>query len=197
MKSKSQVKFDNDVVLQFHSKSRDVRPGKGSGEKISLGKESNYNDLKKIKNWRRILSNFYETNPPLSIDGKKWKTVEHYYNSQKFKNQNVDFSNLFSLDSNSEISKDPNMAKSAGGKSGRYKGVLIRDKNIKVDDDFFSSKENERAMYRGQLAKYKQDDLSQRVLLATNDAKLQHFVRGEPAVVFYDTMMIRDFLQTK
>ena len=191
----SAVEFDEDVVLQFYSKSNgSKRPGKGSGEKIPLGKEKNYNDLHRLKDWRRVLSNFYVTQQPIEIDGMKYKTVEHYYHSQKFKNENEDFSKQFSLDSGSDMSKDAQMAKSAGGKTGRYKGVKIRDDNVKLDEGFFTSGENKRAMYRGQLAKYKQDELARKVLLATNNAKLQHFVRGGEPVVFYDTMKIRQYL---
>ena len=52
-------------------------------------------------------------------------------------------------------------------------------------------------MYRGQMAKYKQVDEARRVLMATKDAKLQHFVRGQKPIVFYDTMKIREVLSSK
>ena len=72
--------------------------------------------------------------------------------------------------------------------------ILFYVKKVKIDEDFFSSKENERAMYRGQMAKYKQVDEARRVLMATKDAKLQHFVRGQSPIIFYDTMKIREML---
>ena len=120
--------------------------------------------------------------------------MEHFYHASKFKKNNPDFYALFSLDSDSEIAKSPAMAKGAGGKTGKFKGKQLRPKKIKIDDDFFSSKENEKAMYRGQMAKYKQVDEARRVLMATKDAKLQHFVRGGQPIVFYDTMKIREVL---
>ena len=86
------------------------------------------------------------------------------------------------------------MAKGAGGKTGKSRGKQLRPKKVKIDEDFFSSKENERAMYRGQMAKYKQVDEARRVLMATKDAKLQHFVRGQSPIIFYDTMKIREML---
>ena len=46
-----------------------------------------------------------------------------------------------------------------------------------------------------QLEKYKSDPLAKQVLLATKNAKLQHFVRGQPPIVFYDTMKIRGLLR--
>ena len=149
-------------------------------------------ELAGIKNWRKVLSNFFEGE--FTLDGKRWLSVEHFYHASKFKKNNPDFYALFSLDSDSEISKSPAMAKGAGGKTGKFKGKQIRSKKIKIDDDFFSSKENEKAMYRGQMAKYKQVDEAKRVLMATKDAKLQHFVRGSQPIIFYDTMKIREVL---
>ena len=87
------------------------------------------------------------------------------------------------------------MAKGAGGKTGKFKGKQLRPKKIKIDDDFFSSNTNEREMYRGQMAKYKQVKDARRALMATKDAKLQHFVRARPPIVFYNTMKIREILR--
>lgn len=42
-------------IFQFYSNSADVAPGKGTGEQIESN-ASIYSDLKKIKHWRRILS---------------------------------------------------------------------------------------------------------------------------------------------
>ena len=38
-------------------------------------------------------------------------------------------------------------------------------------------------------------DEAKRVLMATKDAKLQHFVRGQSPIIFYDTMKIREVLE--
>ena len=103
----------------------------------------------------------------------------------------------FSLESGSEISKNVEMAKAAGGETGKYKKQIIRDKSVVIDSDFFENKRNERAMYKAQFAKYKNDKLAKKVLLATNNAKLQHFVRGQRPIIFYDTMKIREYLQKK
>ena len=186
------VEFNEEIVFQFYSKSRDSKPGKGAGEKIPKKEVMKFAELAGIKNWRKVLSNFFEGE--FTLDGKRWLSVEHFYHASKFKKNNPDFYALFSLDSDSEISKSPAMAKGAGGKTGKFKGKQIRPKKIKIDEDFFSSKENEKAMYRGQMAKYKQVDEARRVLMATKDAKLQHFVRGGQPIVFYDTMKIREVL---
>tara|TARA_B100001057_G_scaffold497503_1_gene601792 strand:- start:3453 stop:5366 length:1914 start_codon:yes stop_codon:yes gene_type:complete len=195
VKDKIKANFDEDIVFQFYSKSKDSKPGKGSGEKISLDNEKRFYELNKINNWRRVLSNFYITKNPMIIDGKKWTSVEHYYHANKFKKNSLDFYNQFSLDSESELSKDPVMAKGAGGKTGKYKNILVRPKSVKMDEDFFSSKTNEKVMYSAQLSKYKNDELANKVLMETKNAKLVHYVRGDKPVVFYTTMMIRDFLK--
>ena len=190
------VTFDPDVVFQFYSKSSNKpKPGKGAGEKITKKKALEYAVLAAIPNWRTVLSNFYETKAPIVIDGMNWLSVENYYQGSKFKKNNPEFYAKFALDSDSEIAKSPALAKAAGGKSGKFKGKLVRPKTVKIDPAFFTSKENERAMYRAQLEKYKSDPLAKQVLLATKNAKLQHFVRGQPPIVFYDTMKIRGLLR--
>ena len=50
-------------------------------------------------------------------------------------------------------------------------------------------------MEAGQRAKYTQNDIPKRVLLATKNAKLQHHVRGSPPIIFYDSMKIREELK--
>jgi|TARA_B100000795_G_scaffold266322_1_gene249328 predicted NAD-dependent protein-ADP-ribosyltransferase YbiA (DUF1768 family) len=193
LESMKDVKFNKDIVFQFSSKSSGKpSPGKGAGEKIGPSDAVKFAELVSIKDWRKVLSNF--SKGEFNLDGKKWLTVEHFYHASKFKNGNPEFAEQFSLDSGSDISKDPAMAKGAGGKTGKFKKNQIRPKNIKLDTDFFDSKENERAMYRGQMAKYSQVPLAKQVLLATKDAKLHHFSRGSPPIVFYDSMKIREIL---
>ncbi len=188
------VKYDEGVVFQFYSKSQDVKPGKGSGEKLIKERVLDFSDLASIKDWRKILSNFYKLEEPFVLDGMKWRSVEHYYQGSKFKKNNPDFYATFSLDSGSELSEDPSMAKAAGGVTGKYKGVRVRSKKIQIDPDFFESKRNVYEMYKGQMAKYKKNELARKVLLATKDAKLQHYVRGKEPIIFYDTMKIREKL---
>lgn len=185
--------FNPDIVFQFYSKSRDLEPGKGSGESIPDDKISEFTELSKIKNWRKMLSNFYESE--FTLDDKRWLSVEHYYQGAKFKKENPEFYEKFSLDSDSDISKDPNLAKSAGGKSGKSKGKLIRPSNIQMDKDFFKNGRSSNEMKLAQREKYKQNEELKRMLLLTKDAKLTHFSRGSPPIVFTETMEIRDELK--
>jgi len=186
--------YDENTVFQFYSKSSDKPlPGKGSGEKIDQKRIKEFSDLASIVGWRKILSNFFID--PFELDGHRWNSVEHFYHAQKFKRNNPEFYLKFSLDSNSEISQDPVLAKAAGGKTGKFKGKLIRPRDIVMDDDFFTSGRNITEMERAQLAKYTQSSRARAVLKATKNAKLQHYVRGQKPIVFEDTMRIREKIQ--
>jgi hypothetical protein len=50
-------------------------------------------------------------------------------------------------------------------------------------------------MKLAQMEKYKQNEELQRMLLLTKDSKLTHFSRGNPPIVFTETMEIRDELK--
>jgi predicted NAD-dependent protein-ADP-ribosyltransferase YbiA (DUF1768 family) len=194
-KFKKNTTFDDSTVLQFYSKSADKPlPGKGAGEIIEPRNIKNFAELASMVGWRKVLSNFFMG--PFKLDNRTWNSVEHYYHANKFKNGNPAFYQQFSVESGSDISKDPAFAKSAGGKSGvSKKRGWKRPKDVVIDEDFFSSGRNEKAMEAGQAAKYTQNELARAVLIATRDAKLQHHSRGQPPIVFYDSMRIREQLK--
>ena len=214
--------FNDDTVFYFHSGSANKKPGKATGksihEKIKDEDVAKFKDLEKIKDWRKVLSNMHtndvvdgKVEPLFELDGLKWASVEHYYHANKFKKNNPDYYRLFSIDSGSQFAFDPKKALGAGGKTGKVrvkdpetkkvKIVFSRPRDIVMDADFEDGDNKQRVMERGQKAKYEQDDLSRRVLLATKDAKLVHYIksRGAPKepVTFYDTMRIRHRLKKR
>jgi predicted NAD-dependent protein-ADP-ribosyltransferase YbiA (DUF1768 family) len=195
--------YNENIVFAFYSRSSDKpKPGKGANEKIPKEKEDDFKELSKMKDWRKILSNFYIVSQPFELDGHMWNSVEHYYHACKFKNytegsEKHDFYLKFTAESNSEVSKDPAKAKSYGGKDSSHK---YRPKHILMDDDFFNGN-HKIAMEKGQRAKYMNDAKSQKVLLLTKNAKLVHYEKptgkSPKLVTFYDTMKIRKELNNK
>ena len=208
--------YDDRNVFKFYSRSADAIPGKGkAGGGETVADDADFSTLAGIRDWRKVLSNFHTRNDEqgnilplftsLTSSGEtlNWASVEHYYHAHKFEKNNPEFFRLFTMNSKSEIATDPRKALGAGGRTGYIKDVsgkrkLFRDKNIKMDSDFFSDLRNEKVMEEGQRLKYTQDDLSKKVLLATGDAKLVHLEtrRGQKTKeIPFITMKIRKELE--
>ena len=175
--------YKNDTMFMFYHKSeKSAKPGKGSGEKIPKEKMNEFINLARIENWRRKIDDSWDKGI-FTIEGHRYASVEHYYQSSKFKKGFPDFSLLFSLDSDSEISKDVSFAKSAGGKTGKHKEkgkeTVLRPKEVVIDNDFYGQR-NKLERETGVRAKFTQNEDLKQLLLATKDAKLSHYVVKQP-----------------
>jgi len=177
--------YDPEIVFMFHSKSeKTAKPGKGSGEKIPKTKMAEFSVLAKTEDWRRKLDDSWDK-AQFTVDKMKWASVEHYYQGSKFKKGFPDFYKQFSLDSDSEFSKDIEIAKAAGSISGTMKKkgakeqVILRPKSIIIDPDFYGQKRNLIERELGVRSKFAQNEDMKQLLLATKKAKLIHFVRGD------------------
>ena len=182
--------YDPNIVFMFHSKSdKSSKPGKGSNEKIPDNKRELFKDLGKIPDWRRKLDDDW-TESIFTLDGHKWSSVEHYYQGAKFKNGFPDFTLQFSLDSESEISKSVELARAAGGLSGKRKNKLLRPTKVVIDPNFYGER-NESERETALRAKFTQNQDMKSLLISTQNAKLNHFIRGAPAVADDALMKIR------
>lgn len=182
--------YDDNVVFVFYPKSADKPlPGKGAGEKMTPEVAVEYAELSKIPQWRKKLDDSWLQ--PFTVDNHKWGSVEHYYQASKFKTKNPEFYLSFSLDSGTELSKNAEMAKGAGGKTGKYKGDLLRPKTVEIDPEFYA-KRAEKAKNDAQDAKFLQNEDLKQLLLETKKSKLMHHIRGKDAETQDHLMVLRD-----
>lgn len=196
--------YNKDIVFVFHrNSSSSFKPGmaKNVKETIPSDKRSSFISLSKIKDWRRKLDDTW-SEAPFDIDGKKWLSVEHYYQSSKFRIHNPEFADLFSLNSSeSAIAKDVDLAISAGSKSGKAIGkaktkikgdVLLRPKGIEIDPQFYGDRSQQERI-KGLRAKFANEDMK-RLLLATGNAKLVQYKHGSNGETDHMLMTVRSAL---
>jgi predicted NAD-dependent protein-ADP-ribosyltransferase YbiA (DUF1768 family) len=180
--------YDDTIHFMFYEKSTEKPPGKGSGEKIGKQDLLEFNDLRLVPGWRRMLDD--ESVAPFTLDEKQWQTVEHYYQASKFKKRFPDFYATFSLDSGSEICNNVKKAKAAGSKTGKFEKQLVRPKDIILDSDFYGGRDRIERM-AALAAKFEQNPDFKKILLGTKRAKLLHFVRGSEPEIDMGLMELR------
>jgi predicted NAD-dependent protein-ADP-ribosyltransferase YbiA (DUF1768 family) len=116
---------------------------------------------------------------PFSIDGHRWASVEHYVQASKFKKGFPDFFLQFSLDTPTELSKDPDLAANVADlKKAKFKEY--RPKNVKVDVDYNLGRDLEERT-KALDAKFTQNADLQQLLKLTKNALLKEYLRRKPA----------------
>jgi predicted NAD-dependent protein-ADP-ribosyltransferase YbiA (DUF1768 family)/DNA-directed RNA polymerase subunit M/transcription elongation factor TFIIS len=152
--------------FQFYFNSADVKPGKGAGETVADA--TVYNELAKIKNWRRALSNFAEA--PFKWKGYTWKTAEHAYHAAKFENINREAFLKFAQESGSELSRGTGADAQKERKMVKLTKQQITEWDAKKGNIL-------KAIWR---EKFGQHEPSRNVLMLTGNAELWHRApRGE------------------
>lgn len=150
----------NPDKLCYYSKSKNVSVGKGLHEFVS--DPSLYEELNKIDNWRRILSNFYTE--PFLFEGKQYNSVEHVFQSYKISIVDKDKAEYFTLDSNHLIGiSDGSVAQK------NRKLVILSPEQLKYWDSIKHD-----LMTRASLQRILQSEKYKKVLLLTGKAELWH-----------------------
>lgn len=184
--------YNNNTNFVFYNKSNEKpKPGKGTGEKIANEKIAYFINLSKIKDWRKKLDDNWEA--PFHLDGKRWNSVEHYYQASKYKKGFPNFYEKFSLDDlNSSFNKKALDAREAGGKNRSE----FREPNIKIDGDFYGER-SRNVKIDAVRAKFTQNKDLTELLKLTYPAKLSEYKKGSPPEEHEALMMVRRELLTE
>jgi ribA/ribD-fused uncharacterized protein len=152
--------------LYFYSKSADKLAGKGTNECVTS--ISKYNGLNKIRDWRKILSNFYVA--PFVYDGRAYNTVEHAFQGAKISLVSNEQGYKFCLDSEDPIGKGDGLVARKNRKL-----VLLSDEKLEM----WNGMKHE-ILKCILFAKFSQVEIARKVLLETKDAILLHSIRALP-----------------
>ena len=178
--------FKEGVVFQFYEKSANVKPGKGNGEVLDAKLFHEYSELASIKDWRRLLSNYHPVE--FKLDGLRWLSVAHYIEAMKYKKHNPELYRLFSLTSDSDVSKSVSAIKTLEKKS-TFEGKEIIPSSAKIDEDYADiiMESTKDAM----IAKYNQNEEAKKALKETKEAKLMQYNHRRAPTIQIELMEIR------
>ena len=146
----------------FYSKSKDVPPGKGIYETINDIKD--YEELSKMKDWRKILSNFHLY--PFQYKEYTYNSIEHAFQSHKIALLSPEKAYLFTIECGDDIGKGD------GSIARKNRKLQILDKE-KLKE--WNNIKNE-IMYEIMLSKYKTCPEAAKILKATGKAELWHII---------------------
>lgn len=151
-----------DVRLCFFSLSADKPPGEGSREAVA--DESVYTDLLSVRDWRRVLSNFYHTQAPIPCFHRTFRSVEHAYQYAKLRLADPETAESLTLESGSTLSEAVGSKVKKAGRS-----VCLTGDQLRVWGPL-----SRLVMKAAVTAKADSCCLFRRVLLSTHPAQLWH-----------------------
>jgi ribA/ribD-fused uncharacterized protein len=162
----------------YYSKSADKPPGKGANESLDDGDD--YTELKQVKNWRKILSNFHIGE--FEYNSHRYRTSEHAFQCQKIALADPVKAKSFHMESGSALSKgDGEAARKA------RKLVVLTDSQLKE-----WNKIKHKVMQDILKCKFTQSEEAKKVLLLTKTAELWHGTRGVPNSRQWDLERVRN-----
>lgn len=148
--------------LCYYSKSKNVPVGNGIHEYIN--DISQYTELNKIKNWRKILSNFYIE--PFIYENKTYNTVEHAFQAQKIALVDKLKSEYFTIESNHNIGIGDGLIARKNRKI-----ILLNKEQLKYWDTI-----KQDIMIRITYQRILQSNTYKNILKLTNKAELWHVI---------------------
>ena len=171
-----------DDKLFYYSKSANKQAGKGVNEFVSNYNE--YDELNKIKDWRKMLSNFYVAE--FNYNGNTYYTAEHAFQAKKIELVDSAKAYFFCIESGNIIgtTNDGNIARK------NRKLVILDDESIKI-----WNKIKHNIMKEILICKFTQNNELCNVLLLTKKAILLHGAKGIPISRQYDLEEVRNSLE--
>lgn len=167
--------------LSFFSGSKDVAPGAGKGGEV-VADPSKYTKLGKIKDWRKVLSNFHMC--PFEYNHNTYNTIEHVFQARKIALVDPEKAHWFTLESQHAI--------------GQGDGLIARKnrKLVVLDNHALAqwNKKKDKVMRVAAKKKYMACEEARAVLKATNDAELWHIMPRAKPVRFEHLEQIRESL---
>ncbi len=167
--------------LVFYSGSAHVYPGMGTREHVA--DPATYNELSKIYDWRRVLSNFYHC--PFIYDGRTYNTVEHAFQAAKIKLADPHKAEWFSIESRHKIGNGDGLV------ARRHRKLVILNKEQISAWNIIKR----RVMYHILHQKFADCASCRPVLLATGNAELWHAGPHIKPVRTTDLETIRDVIK--
>lgn len=154
----------------YYSKSSDKPPGYGAGE--SLANHSDYFVcLSKIKDWRKVLSNFFLTE--IEYDQLHFASAEHAWHYAKYKSiGQLTVAQRFSLESKDPIANlPPDKVKVLAGKNKRISLYVMNLSEIVIWERI-----RDKCVYDILYNKFSKSIFLADMLCHTRDAELWHFM---------------------
>lgn len=164
------------TTLSFYSGSADKPAGTGAAEILGTG---DFTRLNAVRNWRRILSNFH-CGDPFDLDERRWASVEHYFQANKFVMIDRVYYETFTLGAN----RGPvdGIAALRAGRAKRMTPAQCEEWGVISPLVMAAARE----------AKFRQNPHLVAILRSTQDAILMH--KGG---VEHDLMQLRDELRAE